>query len=62
MAQTWTKSDDTDIRRTWAAHWPKQTQDAVWERIKKQIDIGHELPKGPFIQTHKSPEQNHGKH
>lgn len=29
MKQKWVSSLNTDIRKTWAQHWPKKAQDEV---------------------------------
>lgn len=37
-------SDHVDIRATWVKHWPKPTQDAVYERIKRQVEANEAVP------------------
>lgn len=37
-------SDNTDIRRTWVANWPKKNQDAVYQRIKRQVMANENIP------------------
>lgn len=37
-------SDNVDIRKTWVQHWPKASQDAVYARIKRQVEANENMP------------------
>lgn len=49
-------SDNTNILRTWAKHWPDSAKDAVWQRIVKRIEANDE-PTTAMVVVHKSPER-----